>query len=150
MPHETWLIMIVVWSNIGCTKVIAPVSSSHNGFGNAHRSMFPTSNETAGIHVLIAFPPLSSGLWHHRKEMATPEQKAFVCCSLRSKKQLFSSYSCSAGLQATISEWFPHLSIALGICVSSFSSLCNGKCAERPHVRRKRGMSETVFSLQFE
>jgi hypothetical protein len=34
--------------------MIGAVSSGHNGFGNARRSMFPTWNETADIQVLIA------------------------------------------------------------------------------------------------
>jgi hypothetical protein len=40
--------------NTACTNMIGVVSSGHNDFGNACRSMFPTWNEPAGIQVLIA------------------------------------------------------------------------------------------------
>jgi hypothetical protein len=44
-------------------QMIGAVSSGHNGFGYARRSMFPTWNETAGIEVLIACAiPLPSPL----------------------------------------------------------------------------------------
>jgi hypothetical protein len=37
-----------------CTKITGAVSSGHNDFVNAHRSMIPTWNETTGFQVLIA------------------------------------------------------------------------------------------------
>jgi hypothetical protein len=56
------LICGLYYENTPCTKMIGAVSSDHNGFGNAHRSMFPTWNETAGIQVLIPCAiPLSLG-----------------------------------------------------------------------------------------
>jgi hypothetical protein len=52
-PLERKLLSSVV-KYTACTKMIGEVSSGHNGFGNARRSMFPTWNKAAGIQVLTA------------------------------------------------------------------------------------------------
>jgi hypothetical protein len=54
--------------------MIGAVSNGHNGFGSAHRSMYPTWNETTGIQVLIAFLHNPKKSVHHKScelEMST-------------------------------------------------------------------------------
>jgi hypothetical protein len=53
MFRSNWSSSCGFYAYTQCTKMIGVVSSGHNGFWNAHRSMLPTWNETAGIQVLI-------------------------------------------------------------------------------------------------
>jgi hypothetical protein len=106
--------------------MIGAVPSGRNGFGNARWSMFPTRNETAGIHVLFACaiqlppPPLSVRDVTKRK-WRLRSRKRFVCCSLRSMNQLF----LFSGLPAMISEW-SHLPTALRVGITSFRETSAG------------------------
>jgi hypothetical protein len=50
---EAWILFPFLKKCTRCTKLIGAVSSGHNSFGNACRSLHPIWNETTGIQVLI-------------------------------------------------------------------------------------------------
>jgi hypothetical protein len=104
--------------NTVCTKMIEVVSSGHNGFGNAHRSMFPTWNETTGIQVSItcSIPLTPSGHDVKKRKWRLQSRTSSVCCSLWSMNQLFLFSRPSSDNFRVI----PHLPTALGISISSF------------------------------
>jgi hypothetical protein len=62
------------------------ISSGHNGFGNARRSMFPTWNQTAGIQVLIActipLPPSLSQSVMFQKEHGDSGAESILCAAV--------------------------------------------------------------------
>jgi hypothetical protein len=64
-----------------CTKMIGAVSSCHNGFGNARKSMFPHRTKQQALKVWShaqSHSPLSlAQSVTLQKKMATPEEKAF-------------------------------------------------------------------------
>jgi hypothetical protein len=106
--------------NTACTKMIGAVSSGHNGFGNARRSMFPPWNKTADIQVLIScaipLPSLSLSVRDvTKRKWRLRSRKRFVCRRLQSMNQLF-LFSGPCGDNFRVISRLP---TALGVGISS-------------------------------
>jgi hypothetical protein len=133
--------------------MIGAVSSDHNGFVNALRSLLPAWNETADIQVLIIctilLSPLSLSLLVRdvtKRKWRLRSRKHLVCCSLQNMNQLF----LFSGPSSDNFRVIPHLPTALDIVISSFrqrSAFVKGKVQD-VHVCQKKEWNEIVFSSQ--
>jgi hypothetical protein len=102
--------------------MIGAVSSGHNGFGNARRSMFLTWNETADIQVLIAIGiPLTPLSLSRSVTLQRENGDSGAGSFLRAAEcEARTSCFCSTGASFDNFRVIPHLPTALGFGISSF------------------------------